>query len=103
MGELIGAHKQAFNHEGWVVQGEMVCANGPVEQLQREDSLFLLPLYTQVDMVSRSLTIPVKFLVYEKSTNTLLEEREHTIQEPFAEGVSLCNPLRLMGNHQGDF
>jgi hypothetical protein len=31
MGELIGAHKQAITHEGWVVQGEMVCANGPVE------------------------------------------------------------------------
>ena len=52
MGELIGAHKQAINHEGWVVQGEMVCVNGPVEQPQREDALFLPSLSTQIGEVS---------------------------------------------------
>lgn len=31
MGELIGAHKQAITHEGWVVEGEMARANDPVE------------------------------------------------------------------------
>jgi hypothetical protein len=51
MGELIGAYKQVINHEGWVVQGEMVCVNGPVEQPQREDALFLPSLYTQIGMV----------------------------------------------------
>ena len=53
MGELIGAHKQAINHEGWVIQGEMVCVNGPVEQPQREDALFLPSLYTQIGIVSK--------------------------------------------------
>ena len=52
MGELIGAHKQAINHEGWVVQGVMVCVNGSVEQPQREDILFLPSLSTQIGMVS---------------------------------------------------
>src|SRR5260370_42095081 len=52
MGELIGAQKKAINYEGWVVQGEMVCVNGPVEQLQREDALFLPSLSTQIGMIS---------------------------------------------------
>ena len=55
MEELLGAHKQAINHEGWAVQGEMVCVNGPVEQPQREDALFFPSLSTHIGMVSLPL------------------------------------------------
>ncbi len=56
MGELIGVHKHAINHEGWVVQGEMVCANGPVEQPQREDSLLLLLTLFDADSLEYAVT-----------------------------------------------
>ncbi len=56
MDEIIGVYMQAISHEGWVVQGEMVCANGPVEQPQREDSLLLLLTLFDADSLEYAVT-----------------------------------------------